>query len=92
LLVPAGALYTIIAVYGVPPVFSPDEWRPFGYRIGNDVIDSALVMYAQPVPYDLAPGIFVMVLPAVVILSAFATSATLYEGSPVLSVAVLGLP
>jgi len=91
LLVPAGALYTIIAVYGVPPVFSPDEWRPFGYRIGNDVIDSALVMYAQPVPYDLAPGIFVMVLPAVVILAAFATSATLYEGSPVLSVAVLGL-
>jgi transglutaminase-like putative cysteine protease len=91
LLVPAGALYTIIAAYGVPPVFSPDEWRPFGYRIGNDVIDSALVMYAQPVPYDLAPGIFVMVLPAVVILSAFATSAALYEGSPVLSVAVLGL-
>jgi len=91
LLVPAGALYTILAVYGMPPVFSPDEWRTFGYRIGNDVIDAALVMYAQPVPYDLAPGIFVMVLPAVVILSAFATSATLYEGSPVLSVAVLGL-
>ena len=91
LLVPAGAVYTIIAVYGMPPVFSPDEWRTFGYRIGNDVIDAALVMYAQPVPYDLAPGIFVMVLPAVVILSAFATSATLYEGSPVLSVAVLGL-
>jgi len=91
LLVPTGALYTIIAVYGVPPVFSPDEWRSFGYRIGNDVIDSALVMYAQPVPYDLAPGIFIMVLPAVVILAAFATSAALYEGSPVLSVAVLGL-
>lgn len=91
LLVPAGALYTIIAVYGMPPVFSPGEWRTFGYRIGNDVIDSALVMYAQPVPYDLAPGVFVMVLPVVVILAAFATSATLYEGSPVLSVAVLGL-
>ena len=91
LLVPAGAVYTIIAVYGMPPVFSPDEWRLFGYRIGNDVIDAALVMYAQPVPYDLAPGIFVMVLPVVVILSAFATSAALYEGSPVLSVAVLGL-
>ena len=91
LLVPAGALYTILAVYGAPPVFSPDEWRSFGYRIGGDVIDAALVMYAQPVPYDLAPGIFVMVLPAVVVLSAFATSATLYEGSPVLSVAVLGL-
>ncbi len=91
LLVPAGALYTIIAVYGMPPVFSPDEWRTFGYRIGNDVIDSALVMYAQPVPYDLAPGVFVMVLPAVMIVAAFATSATLYEGSPVLSVAVMGL-
>jgi transglutaminase-like putative cysteine protease len=91
LLVPAGALYTILAVYGMPPVFSPDEWRTFGYRIGNDVIESALVMYAQPVPYDLAPGIFVMVLPVVVILSAFATSVTLHEGSPVLSVAVLGL-
>jgi transglutaminase-like putative cysteine protease len=91
LLVPAGALYTILAVYGMPPVFSPGEWRTFGYRIGNDVIDAALVMYAQPVPYDLAPGIFVMLLPVVVIVAAFATSTALYEGSPVLSVAVLGL-
>ena len=91
LLVPAGALYTVLAVYGMPPVFSPGEWREFGYRIGNDVIDSALVMYAQPVPYDLAPGIFVMVVPAVVLVAVFATSAALYEGSPVLSVAVMGL-
>ena len=91
LLVPAGALYTILAVYGMPPVFSPGEWRAFGYRIGNDVIESALVMYAQPVPYDLAPGIFVVLLPVVVIVAAFATSAALYEGSPVLSVAALGL-
>ncbi len=91
LLVPAGALYTIVAVYGMPPVFSPGEWRSFGYRIGNNVIDSALVMYAQPVPYDLAPGVFVMVLPVVVMVSTFATSVALYEGSPVLSVAVLGL-
>ena len=91
LLVPAGALYTIVAVYGMPPVFSPGEWRQFGYRIGNDVIDAANVMYAEPVPYDLAPGIFVMVLPAVIILATFATSAALYEGSPVLSVAVMGL-
>ncbi|CAA9469353.1 MAG: FIG001454: Transglutaminase-like enzymes, putative cysteine proteases [uncultured Rubrobacteraceae bacterium] len=91
LLVPAGALYTIVAVYGVPPVFSPGEWRLFGYRIGNDVIAAANTMYAEPVPYDLAPGIFVMILPAVVVLATFATSAALYEGSPVLSVAVLGL-
>ena len=91
LLVPAGALYTVLAVYGMPPVFSPGEWRQFGYRIGNDVIEAANVMYAEPVPYDLAPGIFVMVLPAVVVLATFATSAALYEGSPVLSVAVMGL-
>ena len=26
----------------MPPVFSPSEWRTFGYRIGNDVIESAL--------------------------------------------------
>ena len=91
LLVPAAALYTVVAVYGVPPVFSPGEWRQFGYRIGNDVIEAANVMYAETVPYDLAPGIFVMVLPAVVLLATFATSAALYEGSPVLSVAVLGL-
>lgn len=91
LLVPAGALYTILAVYGIPPVFSPEKWRPFGFRIGNDVIESAMVMYAQPVPYDLAPGMMVMVLPVVVIVATFATSAALYEGSPVLSVAVSGL-
>ena len=91
LLVPAGALYTVLAVYGMPPVFSPGEWREFGYRIGNDVIGAANIMYAEPVPYDLAPGIFVMVLPAVVVLATFATSAALYEGSPVLSVAVMGL-
>ena len=91
LLVPAAALYTIVAVYGIPPVFSPGEWRQFGYRIGNDVIEAANVMYAETVPYDLAPGIFVMVLPVVVLLATFATSAALYEGSPVLSVAVLGL-
>ena len=91
LLVPVGALYTVLAVYGMPPVFSPGEWREFGYRIGNDVILAANVMYAEPVPYDLAPGIFVILLPVVVILAAFATSAALYEGSPVLSVVVLGL-
>jgi transglutaminase-like putative cysteine protease len=91
LLVPVGALYTVLAVYGMPPVFSPEKWREFGYRIGNDVIESAMVMYAQPVPYDLAPGAFVMILPTVVIVAAFATTAALYEGTPVLSVVVLGL-
>lgn len=91
LLVPAGALYTILCAYGMPPVFSPGEWQEFGWRIGNDVIYAAGTMYADPVPYDLAPGIFVVLAPAVVIVATFATSAALYEGSPVMSVAVLGL-
>jgi transglutaminase-like putative cysteine protease len=48
-------------------------------------------MYVQPIPYDLSPGLFVVLVPLVMILVAFATSATLYEESPVISVAVLGL-
>ena len=91
LLLPAAALYATLATYGVPPVFSPSKWKEFGFRIGNDLYAAANVMYAEPVPYDLAPGLFVVFVPMVVILAAFATSATLYEESPVVSVAVLGL-
>jgi transglutaminase-like putative cysteine protease len=91
LLVPAGAVYTVLAVYGMPPVFSPSKWKEFGFRIGNDVYWAANVLYAEPVPYDLAPGLFVVFIPVIMIVVAFATSATLYEGSPVVSVAVLGL-
>ena len=91
LLLPAAALYAVLAAYGMPPVFSPSKWREFGFRIGNDLYGAANVMYAEPVPYDLAPGLFVVFVPMVVILAAFATSATLYEASPVVSVAVLGL-
>ncbi len=91
LLVPAAAFYTVLAAYGVPPVFSPTKWKEFGFRIGNDIYGAANTLYAEPVPYDLAPGLFVVFIPVVMIVVAFATSATLYEGSPVVSVAVLGL-
>ena len=91
LLVPAAALYTVLAAYGVPPIFSPSKWREFGFRIGNDVYGAANVLYAEPVPYDLAPGLFVVFIPVIMIVVTFATSATLYEGSPVVSVVVLGL-
>jgi transglutaminase-like putative cysteine protease len=91
LLVPAGAVYTVLAVYGLPPVFSPSKWNEFGFRIGNDVYGAANVLYAEPVPYDLAPGLFVVFIPVVMIVVAFATSATLYEESPMVSVVVLGL-
>jgi transglutaminase-like putative cysteine protease len=91
LLLPAVALYTVLCSYGVPPIFSPSKWREFGFRIGNDVYGAANVMYAEPVPYDLAPGLFVVLVPVVMIVVAFATSATLYEGSPIVSVTVLGI-
>jgi transglutaminase-like putative cysteine protease len=90
LLFPAIVVYTLAAVYGRIP-FSLSGWREFFLIIGNDVYAAANTMYAEPIPYDLSPGLFVVLVPVVMILVAFATSATLYEESPVISVAVLGL-
>ena len=90
LLLPAAALYTLLVVYGTPPL-SFGGWETLVGRIGFDVWNAMGIMYANPIPYDPHPGLFVIVLPIVVLLVSFATSATLYEGSPVISVAVLGL-
>jgi transglutaminase-like putative cysteine protease len=90
LLLPAIAAYTVVAVYGTD-LFSVSGWQGFLKIIWSDVYGAANTMYVQPIPYDLAPGLFVVLVPLVMILVAFATSATLYEESPVISVAVLGL-
>jgi transglutaminase-like putative cysteine protease len=90
LLLPATAAYTLVAVYGTD-LFSVSGWQGFFRVIWGDVYGAANTMYVQPIPYDLAPGLFVVLVPLVMILVAFATSATLYEESPVISVAVLGL-
>ena len=90
LVFPAIAAYTMIAVYGTD-LFSVSGWQDLLSIIWGDVYGAANTMYVQPVPYDLAPGLFVVLVPLVMILVAFATSATLYEESPVISVAVLGL-
>lgn len=90
LLPPAAVAYTFLAVYGVPP-FSLSGWRSFFVEIGNDVIVAANTMYLEPIPYDLSPGLLVLLLPLVVVLVAFSVSATLYEHSPVFSVAILGI-
>jgi transglutaminase-like putative cysteine protease len=90
LLLPAMAAYTLVAVYGTD-LFSVSGWQGFLRIIWGDVYGAANTMYVQPIPYDLAPGLFVVLVPLVMILVAFATSATLYEESPVISVAVLGL-
>ncbi|MBA3423433.1 MAG: transglutaminaseTgpA domain-containing protein [Rubrobacteraceae bacterium] len=91
LILPSTAAYTLLVVYGWPPLFSLRGWRELFWEIGTDVYDAAGIMYMDPVPYDLAPGLFVVLIPVVMIVAAFATSATLYEESPVVSVAVLGL-
>ena len=90
LLLPAAALYTLLAVYGFPPL-SFGGWQRLAGQIGLDVWNAMGIMYANPIPYDPHPGLFVIVLPIIVLLVSFATSAALYEGSPVVSVAVLGL-
>ena len=60
-------------------------------EVGNDVIVAANTMYLEPIPYDLSPGLLVLLLPLVVVLVAFSVSATLYEHSPIFSVAILGI-
>ena len=90
LLFPAIVVYTLVAVYGTD-LFSVSGWQEFFGIIWVDVYGAANTMYVQPIPYDLAPGLFVVLVPLVMILVASATSATLYEESPVISVAVLGL-
>jgi len=90
LLFPAAALYTLVAIYGLPPL-SVSGWKGLLERAGQDFYVAAQVTYANTVPFDLYPGLLVILLPVVVIVVAFATSTTVYEDSPVVSVAVLGL-
>jgi transglutaminase-like putative cysteine protease len=91
LLFPATVFYTQFAAYGWPPLFSLAGWRDLFFRIGADIYEAFAIMYAEPIPYDLHPGLFVVLIPVVMVVVTFATSATLYEGSPVISIAVLGL-
>jgi transglutaminase-like putative cysteine protease len=94
LILPATVLYTIVAVYGTrffPDLFSISGWQEIFQTLGADVYEAANIMYADPIPYGLAPGLFLVLMPLVMILVSFATSATLYEKSPIISVAILGL-
>jgi transglutaminase-like putative cysteine protease len=91
LVFPATALYALLAVYGRPPLFSLSAWKELTARIAADVYEAASIMYVEPVPYDLTPGLLVSLIPVVMVVVAFSVSATLYEESPVISVTVLGL-
>jgi transglutaminase-like putative cysteine protease len=90
LLFPAAALYTLVAVYGLPPL-SLSGWKGLLERVGQDLYIAAQVTYANTVPFDLYPGLLFVLLPVIVIVVTFATSTTVYEESPMVSVAVLGL-
>ena len=90
LLPPAAVLYTLLVVYGLPPL-SISGWRGLFSEVGVDVYGAANVIYLEPIPYDLSPGLLVLLLPLAVVLAAFSASATLYERSPVFSVAILGI-
>jgi transglutaminase-like putative cysteine protease len=90
LLFPAVALYVLVTLYGMPPL-TVRGWRQLLDRIGQDIYEAVGIMYANPIPYDAHPGLFVLLVPILMIVVVFATSATLYEYSPVVSVAVLGM-
>ncbi|WP_143528091.1 transglutaminaseTgpA domain-containing protein [Rubrobacter xylanophilus] len=90
LVLPAAALYSLLAAYGPPPL-GPDGWEVLLREIRTDLYAAANTMYAEPVPYDLSPGVLFAIVPMAMVVVAFAASATLYEGAPVVSVAVLGL-
>ena len=87
---PAAALYALVAAYGPPPL-SPGGWEALLQEVRTDLYAAAGTMYTQPVPYDLSPGVLFAVVPMAMVVVSFAASATLYERSPVVSVATLGL-
>ncbi|CAN5784661.1 hypothetical protein BH23ACT11_BH23ACT11_13620 [soil metagenome] len=90
LIPPVTALYTMFVVYGLPPV-TVSGWRSLFFVMGSDVYEAANVMYLEPVPYDIFPGLLLLMVPLVMVLVVFSTSMTLYEQSPVISVAILGV-
>lgn len=90
LLPPAAVIYMTLAVYGLPRP-TPSGVRSLVSGIGQDLFVAANTMYMDPVPYSGAPGLFVIFMPVVMIICAFATSAALYERAPLISVATLGL-
>lgn len=91
LVFPATALYALLAVYGRLPPFALSGWRDLIAEIGMDLYAAFGTMYAQPLPYDAGPGLLVICISIIMVVVAFATSATLYEERPVVSIAALGL-
>lgn len=90
LVLPAAALYSLLAAYGPPPL-TPGGWEALLRELRTDLYVAANTMYTEPVPYDLSSGVLFAIVPMAMVVVSFAASATLYERSPVVSVAALGL-
>ena len=86
----------VALVYGVSVVYGPAALNPFGDSglldgLQGDVPQALATMYAQPIPYETQPGLVLLIAPIVVLLVGLSTSATLYEESPVFTIAILGV-
>jgi transglutaminase-like putative cysteine protease len=90
LLFPAAMLYTLCVVYGRLPL-SLKGWQRLFEEIGQDFYEAAQIMYASAIPYSVHSGLLILLIPIAVLVVSFATSSTLYEESPVVSVSILGL-
>ena len=85
---PLAVAYGVVAAYG-PATLSPlGGWSAALSAAQRDVPGALGTMYLQPVPYEPSAGLLLLLSPLVVLLGGLAVSATLYEGSPVLSLAV----
>jgi hypothetical protein len=76
LIIPATVVYTLVAVYGtdfVSDLFSISGWKEIFSVLGSDIYEAANIMYTEPIPYGLAPGLFLILVPVVMVLVAFAT-------------------
>ena len=91
LLPPLAALYGVVAAYGPAALIPFGGWSGAISAAQRDVPGALGTMYLQPVPYEPAAGLLLLLSPLVVLLGGLAVSATLYEESPVLSLVMLGV-
>lgn len=88
-MLPAALVYGALVVYGAGALI-PTGGNVLLDSLPRDVPQALATMYAQPVPYETQPGLVLLLAPAVVLISALSVSATVYEESPIFTVAILG--
>lgn len=89
LMLPAALVYGVLVVYDAGALI-PSGGNVLLDSLQRDVPQALATMYAQPVPYETQPGLVLLLAPTVVLISALSVSATVYEESPIFTVAILG--